>query len=270
MLDVGDERLWKRAAEFLRRNAPAPAEATDVLSLLLTRSILEARGLVVWCQACAAARLAELHAALERFRASPAGFARTVHGTPSLYHTFLAALSCELLGEAMSGTGETVRLVLSRECPHGGFGDVQDSNVAGTNPTAAAVGLLLTLGALDAPLAARAAEFILTMQRPDGGFAAHPSAPGSDLMSTFTALVTLVDTHAVRRARLADAGRFVKTLAFPSGGFLAVREDDAPDVEYTFYGLAALALLADELPACAARGGRAPGHRASSPLGGEG
>jgi len=254
MLDLREARFWKRAAEFLRKNAPAPAEAADVLSLLVARSILEARGVVLWCETCAAERLAEVRATLERFRSTPAGFARTAHAAPSLYHTFLAALSLELLGEAACARDETVRLVLSRECAHGGFGDMQDAQAGGTNPTAAAVGLLGILDALDAAVGARAAAFLLGLQRPDGGFAAHAAAPASDLMSTFTALVALSDMHAARRARLADAGRFVKALALPGGGFLGTRDDDAPDVEYTFYGLGTLALLAAELPEDFARG----------------
>ena len=144
----------------------------------------------------------------------------------------------------MSAPDETRRLVLSRRSPAGGFADTLETETPGTNPTAAGVGLLRILDALDQ----RAAAFLLAQQRPDGGFAAHPAAPVSDLLSTFTALVALADAGAIRRARLADVGRFVQRLALPSGGFAPVLADDSSDVEYTFYGLGSLALLASELP----------------------
>jgi geranylgeranyl transferase type-2 subunit beta len=248
MLDLPDDGLWKRSAAFLRTTAPPPADPADVLSLLVAAGLLAARGIVLWSESHTASRLADCRAVLDRFRASPAGFAKTPGGPPSLYHTFLAALSQELLGEPVSAPEETVRLVLSRRSPAGGFADASETDAPGTNPTAAGVGLLRLLDSLDPSTAERAAAFLLAQQRPDGGFAAHAAAPVSDLLSTFTALVALADASAIRRARLADVARFARKLALPAGGFAPVLADDSSDVEYTFYGLAALALLASELP----------------------
>jgi geranylgeranyl transferase type-2 subunit beta len=248
MLNLADDGFWERSAAFLRTAAPPPADPADVLSLLVAAGLLAARGIVLWSESHADSRLADCHAVLDRFRASPAGFAKTPGGAPSLYHAFLAALSNELLGESVSAPDETRRLVLSRRSPAGGFADTLETETPGTNPTAAGVGLLRILDALDPGAAERAAAFLLAQQRPDGGFAAHPAAPVSDLLSTFTALVALADAGAIRRARLADVGRFVQRLALPSGGFAPVLADDSSDVEYTFYGLGSLALLASELP----------------------
>jgi len=248
MLDLADRGFWERSAAFLRTAAPVPADPADVLSLLVASGLLAARGVLLWSESVAAERLADCRAVLERFRASPAGFAKTPAGAPSLYHTFLAALACELLAEPRPDPGETVRLVLSRRSPAGGFADTPDAESPGTNPTAAGVALLRTLRALDPATAEPAAAFLLGEQRPDGGFAAHPGAPVSDLLSTFTALVALADVRALRRARLADVGRFVRKLALSSGGFAPVLAGGSSDVEYLFYGLGSLALLASELP----------------------
>jgi geranylgeranyl transferase type-2 subunit beta len=182
-------------------------------------------------------------------RSAGGGFAKTRGGKPSLYHAFLAALCFQLLGQEFPDADRAVAAVLSRQCSDGGFADVSGKHIEGTNPTAAAVGLLKVLGALDGARAERASTFVLGMQRSDGGFAAHPAAPASDLMSTFTALVALSDAGTIRRAHLGSAGRYVAGLALPTGGFLGFIGDNQPDIEYTYYGLGALALLAEQTAA---------------------
>ncbi|HUV38803.1 MAG TPA: prenyltransferase/squalene oxidase repeat-containing protein, partial [Planctomycetota bacterium] len=128
----------------------------------------------------------------------------------------------------------------------------------GTNPTAAALGILSTLDALDATTARRARTFLVSMQRADGGFAATPGAPVSDLMSSFTALAALGDTGSLEDVRLGDLGRYVKGLALEPGGFRGSPADEATDVEYTYYGLGVLALLAE---AAASRRNCRPGDQ---------
>jgi geranylgeranyl transferase type-2 subunit beta len=245
-LDARRVSLWKQSADFLRSKAPPPLDVADVLSLLVSRSILERRRVTLWCEACSAERVREVRSVLERFRAVPAGFAKAPGGRMSLYHSFLAVLCFELLDEPAAAGGVLAEQVIARMMKSGGFGDLSASHAEGTNPSAAAVGLLSILGRLDDSVSARAVAFVLGMQRADGGFAAHADAPFADLMSTFTALVTLARTGAMRRARLADAARFAGKRSLPSGGFLASESDKAPDVEYTYYGLGALALLAHE------------------------
>ena len=117
---------------------------------------------------------------------------------------------------------------------------------SGTNPTAAAVGLLKIFGRLDDAVRSGTVEFLLDMQSEDeGGLRANPRIPIADLLSTFTGLLTLADLGALARADLAAARRFVESLQLPGGGFHGASWDAGDDVEYTFYGLGATALLAD-------------------------
>jgi len=246
LLNVGASKLWNDAAAFLRKNATEPAEITDALSLLLCRTLLEGRGMVLWCEACRDERLTAVRAALAGSRLAEGGFAKTPGGDLSLYHTFLATLCYELLDEPIPDAEVIAERVLSRQCPSGGFGDVDASGAEGTNPTAAAVAVLSALDRLDDVAASRAGAFVASMQRADGGLAATPAAPVSDLMSTFTALTSLIETECAQDISLGSLGRYVKSLARSPGGFRASAGDESTDVEYTYYGLGALALLAEQ------------------------
>ena len=247
ILDVSDADFWRQAANYLRK-APA-GDVADIVTLLVGRWQLMARGQTLWCETCAEEKINGLHKDLLDARSPDGGFAKTKGGKSSLYHAFLAALCSELLGQEFPDRDRTVAAVLERQCSDGGFADVSGKHIEGTNPTAAAVGLLKVLGGLRAEPAERATKFVLAMQRSAGGFAAHPAAPVSDLMSTFTALVALSDAGTIRRARLGSAGRYVSRLALPAGGFLGLTGDNEPDIEYTYYGLGALALLAEQATA---------------------
>jgi len=249
MLETEEAALWRRAAGFLRKHVSPPADLADALSLLLGRDIVERHGQLVWCESCSAERLQGVRSTLERFRLPGGAFAKRAGGEPSLYHTFLAALAYEILGEEMPGRDEVASGVLARQLADGGFADGPESTVGGTNPTAAAVGLLRVLGKLDGKTATGAGDFLLKMQRLAGGFAAHADAPAADLMSTFTALLTLADVEEAARASLGDVGRFARSLAVGSGGFRGAAADVATDLEYTYYGLGTLALLADHVRA---------------------
>ena len=113
----------------------------------------------------------------------------------------------------------------------------------GTNPTAAAVGLLRILDGFDDVSCSSAAEFLASMQTPEGGLRANGRIPIADLLSTFTGLVALLDLQAAEKIDTAAADRYVESLADPAGGFRAAAWDTAVDVEYTFYGLGILGLL---------------------------
>ena len=252
MLDVRAADFWRHAAAFVRKNSTEPSDVTDCVSLLAARDLLARHRQTLWCETCAPERIDTVRATLERFRLPLGGFARAAGGEISLYHTFLAGLCFELLGESTPDGEATGALARSRQLSDGGFADLGRVERSGTNQTAAALGVLRLVGALGESGAAAAAGYLVEMQRPDGGFAAHAEAPMSDLMSTFTALETLVHLGRIRDVRLSDVGRYVKSLAAPGGGFAATTGDDAIDVEYTYYGLGTLALLAAQVA-----GGRA-------------
>lgn len=246
LLDVRSPDFWASLADYLRLKAPPPRDLPDILMRLMARPMLQLRGVTLWPEPVEAERVAECRRILLGAR-GPDGYVRRAGGSLSVFQTFHAALTCELLGERMSDRARVADAVRGRLRPDGGFVDMPESaDESGTNPTAAAIGILKALDDLDDRTAARAADFVLAMQREDGGFAAHAAAPMSDLMTTFTAIVTLSDCDALRRARLGDAGRYVQALAAPDGGFLAVPGDAEPDVEYSYYGVGAVALLAAE------------------------
>ena len=112
----------------------------------------------------------------------------------------------------------------------------------GTNPTAAAVGLLRMLDALDESTRTAAVQFLAGMQTDEGGLRANTKIPVADLLSTFTGLVALADLDALSAIDTGAVMRFAKSLEQPDGGFRGGIWDDTADVEYTFYGLGTLAL----------------------------
>jgi len=242
----GDDAVWHRAADYLRAAPPEPADLPDCLSLLHSIHLLEAAGASPFC--CDARRrdgLERVGAYVRRCRAPDGGYAATPGGTPGPYHTFLAALCCELLGEPVAEAARAADFVLSCSAADGGFAEAPGRPTGQTSPTAAAGALLLMAGRLDAATARGAACFLMAMQADDGGLKAHAAAPSADLLSTFTGLVTLASIGELHSLRLGPAGRFVRSLALPAGGFSAAAADTEADVEYAFYGLGSLALLAE-------------------------
>ena len=134
-----------------------------------------------------------------------------------------------------------VALVRSRRRDDGGFAELAAIEHSGTSPTAAAVGLLTMLGAVDESSRAGAVRFLAAMQAPAGGLRAHARLPLADLLSTFSASAALADLGAGYAIDRAAAARFARGLERPEGGFRAAAWDDQADVEYTFYGLAVAA-----------------------------
>jgi geranylgeranyl transferase type-2 subunit beta len=125
----------------------------------------------------------------------------------------------------------------------GGFLEVRVAKRSGTNPTAAAIGALRTLKALDPHIASTAAGFLLDVQTEEGGFQANTRMPLPDLLSTFTACVTLWDLNRLEDADTTGAYRYGLSMERETGGFAGFELDDSQDVEYTFYGLGLLSLL---------------------------
>jgi geranylgeranyl transferase type-2 subunit beta len=117
----------------------------------------------------------------------------------------------------------------------------------GTNPTAAAVGLLQIAeeempGAFDEARAG-VIDFLAEMTSPEGGLRANGRAPLADLLSTFTAAWTLEQLGGLRRLDTEQVRQFAESLERPDGGFHGGLWDEGCDVEYTFYGLGVRGLL---------------------------
>src|SRR5258706_8718297 len=83
---------------------------------------------------------------LETFRTADGGYAKTVGGNSgSTYHTFLVGLCYQLLGRPLPRPEELARFIDSRRRDDGGFVEIAPMRRGGTNPTAAAVGMLQIL-----------------------------------------------------------------------------------------------------------------------------
>jgi geranylgeranyl transferase type-2 subunit beta len=115
---------------------------------------------------------------------------------------------------------------------------------SGTNPTAAAVGLLQLVGGLTDEVRAAVAGFLAEMASQEGGLQANGRAPLADLLSTFTGTWTLAELGELGRIDAAEALSYARSLEREEGGFHGGLWDEGHDVEYTFYGLGVLALLA--------------------------
>ena len=181
---------------------------------------------------------------LESFRCADGGWGKTPRAAgSSMYHTFLAVLCYDLVGEDPPNVEALAAFVRSRRQPDGGFAELPQMPCSSVNPTAAGAALVRVTRGMDDTMLTGASSFLLAAQRHDGGWSASPRVPESDLLSTFTALLTLSDLGTLARADRDGAGRFVQACQIDSGGYGGSPKDCRADVEYTFYGLAASAIL---------------------------
>lgn len=235
----------ERAGEFLRGRLGGQAVIIDFLSLLYGAMLLEnAAGVDVFAAAPAdwKQRVAE---ALERFRRNDGGYAKSHEGAvSSTYYTFLVLLCLQLVEAPLADPARIVEFLLSRQRDDGGFVEMAPMKSSGTNPTAAAIGSLRMLEAIDASVRDNAIDYLLDRQTDEGGLAANTRIPFADVLSSFTGLLTLRDLEALHELDIPAVERFVRSVECEDGGFLAGHFDQAADVEYTFYGLGAMALLA--------------------------
>ncbi len=238
------EGIAARAVEFHRGRLEAPSTSVDFLSLVFSAVLLEAAAGVDVFQLADLERKKAVADATARFRRADGGYAKTERsGQCSTYHTFLVATCLELVGAPLPEPPKIERMIRLRRRPDGGFVELDGLDHSGTNPTAAAIGLLRLLEAMDEPTRKAGVSFLAGMQNAEGGWRANTRIPAADLLSTFTALVALADLDALPAVDTAAARRYVESLALPGGGFRGGAWDDRADFEYTFYGLGVLALL---------------------------
>jgi geranylgeranyl transferase type-2 subunit beta len=234
----------ERAAEFLRGRLSGRESIVDFLSLIYGATLLEvSAGIDVFADVPGDWKSAVAEA-MDRLRRDDGGYAKGAEGVASsTYHTFLVLLCLQLIGREVPDPEDIVRFLHSQAAEEGGFREIRASKRAGTNPTAAAIGALRMLGALDDQTRESTIDFLCEMQTDEGGLRANTRIPVADVLSTFTGLVTLVDLDARDEIDVPALERYVKSMEAPGGGFQAASLIEGVDVEYTFYGLGSLALV---------------------------
>jgi geranylgeranyl transferase type-2 subunit beta len=253
--ELGGETA-ERAAAYLASRLSSNAPVVDFLSLIYSGMLLEmttGHDAFAEAQTGWARSTADL---LETFRRDDGGYAKGVEGAAgSTYHSFLVVLCRQLIDAPIIDAQRLAQFVLSQRREDGGFVEIRPMRRSGTNPTAAAIGVLKILDSLsdtEAPGTARslsdeiredAIDFLLDIQTDEGGLRANTRIPIADLLSTFTGMLTLHDLGAAAELDASEVYKYVGSLELPDGGFHGAAWDDGVDVEYTFYGLGALSLL---------------------------
>ncbi|MHC4877512.1 MAG: prenyltransferase/squalene oxidase repeat-containing protein [Planctomycetota bacterium] len=187
----------------------------------------------------------QIAARLESVRTSDGGYAKSTEGAAgSTYHSFLVTLTYELLGRKPPRQNALIQFLYDRQRDDGGFVEIAPMRNSGTNPTAAAVGLMSVVGGFDDELRDDVRDFLKETWSAEGGFQANKRIAFADGLSTFTGLLTAQDLDITDLVSEPSIERFVtEWLEFPTGGFRGASWDTQADVEYTFYGLGTLALI---------------------------
>lgn len=234
-----------RTAAFLRARMAGSAGVIDLFSLLVSVFLVRLGGGPDVLAEAPADWPDRVAAMLEIYRNVDGGYAKSPGGTTgSTYTTFLVALALELVGKTIPRHDETIAFLATRY-RGGGFVEIAQMKRAGTNPTAAAIGTLQILDALDAKTCQGVADFLLQLfAAGEGGMRANDRIPAADLLSTFTGSWTLADLGAFDRLDRNAIRAYAESLQGSDGGFRGGLWDDGRDVEYTFYGIGVLGLLA--------------------------
>jgi geranylgeranyl transferase type-2 subunit beta len=247
VLNALTPEISARAAGFLRPSLTRQASVVDFFSLLYSCALVQLGGGPDVLAGSPADWPERVVATLETFRTPDGGYGKSVGDRAgSTYHTFLVALCYQLLGRNLSDVDKLRAFINSRRREDGGFVEVAPMKRSGTNPTAAAVGILQILLATPEQFLVdtlRVLPFLTGMASPEGGLRANGRAPLADLLSTFTGAWTLSQLNALDQIDLQALRSYVQSLELSGGGFRAGLWDNRTDVEYTFYGLGVMGLL---------------------------
>jgi geranylgeranyl transferase type-2 subunit beta len=238
--------LSAKAAGFLRERMTGSAGVVDFFSLVVSCYLVALGGGPDILANAPADWRERVCATLETFRSPDGGFGKTPGASyGSTFTSFLVALCLQLLERPVLDGERLLRFVQSRRRDDGGYVEIAAMKRSGTNPTAAAIGLLQILGGLDDVAKRGAADFLAALPSPfEGGLRANDRIPAADLLSTFTGGWTLDQLGAADRLDWARVRDYAEECERPIGGFRGGLWDDRTDVEYTFYGLGTLALAA--------------------------
>lgn len=246
VLDALTPEICDKAAGFLRGALATQTSVVDFFSFLYACVLVQAASGMDVLRGSHADWPSRVADALEQFRTRDNGYNKSPGATSgSTYHTFLVGLCYELLGQKLPRPDDVLGFVRSRRRDDGGYVEVAAMRRSGTNPTAAAIGLLHLILGRDLPASDMepTIDYLAEMPSMEGGLRANDRIPLADLLSTFTGCWTLHQLGALDRIHAGQARQYVQSLELPGGGFLGGAWDEATDVEYTFYGLGSLALL---------------------------
>ena len=247
MLQELEPDTCDRTATFLRGRLNGSAGVVDLFSFLVAAFLVRVGGGPDVLAEAPPDWPDRLAGTLETFRHPDGGYAKTPEGTSgSTYTTFLVALALELLGKTVPNP-ERLCSFLRHRFRDGGFVEIPQMKRAGTNPTAAAVGTLQILGALDDQTRPRA--------RVPGPLWRRPTRAGSELM-TASPRPTYCP-HSPAAGPWPTSARSTASTGPPCSGTRTLSRDRTAgsaaacgttgmDVEYTFYGIGVLGLLAAE------------------------
>ena len=239
----------QKAARYLRTAMTQQASVVDFVSFLYSALLVQLVGGADVLGEAPPDWPERVAKTLETFRTPDQGYNKSPGATSgSTYHTFLVGLCYQLLGIDWPNTEGLLSFVHTRRREDGGFVEVGAMRRSGTNPTAAAIGIMHLLLGMELPTddASPACEFLLRLVSEEGGMQANDRIPFADLLSTFTGFWTLHLLGGLNQLNLPRARKYVEGMQKQDGGFLAGIWDEATDVEYTFYGLGCLALLQNQ------------------------
>ena len=235
----------EKLESFLSQQDPLSLGVIDLLSWLYSALVLQAAGGKDLLTDCPVDFVDQVAAKLESTRVADGGYAKSTEGSAgSTYHSFMVALTYELIGRKQPRPNALIQFLYDRQRDDGGFVEIAPMRRSGTNPTAAAVALLNSLDAMDDDILDDVQGFLTDVVSTEGGFQANTRIPFADGLSTFTGLLTAQDVgrgDIIPPHRIADwLSRHIER---EEGGFQGASWDQQADAEYTFYGLGILGLL---------------------------
>src|SRR5262249_46738318 len=146
VLDALTPAALEGAARFLRGRLMGQADLVDLFSLVYSLLLVRTAGGPDLLAECAPDWPDRVIAALELHRAQDGGYAKAPGAkSGSTYNSFLVALAHQLLGKELLDSERLLAFVRSRRRDDGGYVEIAPMRRSGTNPTAAAVGLLQIL-----------------------------------------------------------------------------------------------------------------------------
>jgi len=237
----------RRVSQFLEQTRDRQSTVIDVVSWLYSALMVQNAASIDSLAGASDQWADELANRLEGFRSKDGGYAKTHEGAlGSTYHSFLVALCYELIGKTVPAPQTLVNFIRMRQRDDGGFVEIAPMKRSGTNPTAAAIGVLTLHSTVGPNLRADVLAYLNDVRSGEGGFQANTRIPFADSLSTFTGYLTCLDLDAHDVIDPVRLEQFILSLEHPGGGFRAAAWDQATDVEYTFYALGTLGLLWNE------------------------